>query len=48
MAGVARVLAHVHSPIDIVGAVAMAAVAAAVGWLVARLIFERRSRAAVS
>jgi len=47
-AGVARVLAHVHSPIDIVGAVAMAAVAAAVGWLVARLIFERRSRAAVS
>ena len=48
VAGVARVLAHVHSPIDIVGAVAIAAVAAAVGWLVARWIFERRRRAATS
>jgi len=46
-AGVARVLAHVHSPVDIVGAVAIAAVAAAVGWLVARWVFARR-RAAVS
>ncbi len=44
-AGVARVLAHVHSPIDIVAAVAMAAVAAAVGWLVARWVFERRRAA---
>jgi undecaprenyl-diphosphatase len=48
VAGVARVLAHVHSPIDIVGAAAIAAVAAAVGWLVARWIFERRRRAATS
>ena len=48
VAGVARVLAHVHSPIDIVGAVAIAAVAAAVGWLVTRWIFERRSRAVAS
>ena len=48
VAGVARVIAHVHSPIDIVGAVAIAAVAAAVGWLVARWIFERRRRAATS
>ena len=45
-AGLARVLADVHSPIDVVGAAAMAAVAAAVGWLVTRWIFERRSRAA--
>ena len=48
VAGLARVLAHVHSPIDIVGATAMAAVAAAVGWLIARWILEQRSRAAVS
>ena len=48
VAGLARVLAHVHSPIDIVGATAMAAVAAAVGWLVARWIFARRARAAAS
>lgn len=45
-AGVARVLADVHSPVDIVGAAAMAAVAAAVGWFAARWILERRSRAA--
>lgn len=41
LAGVARVLAHVHSPVDILGAVAMAAVAAAVGWLLARWLFGR-------
>lgn len=41
LAGVARVLSHVHSPIDILGAVAMAAVAAAVGWLLTRWIFAR-------
>jgi undecaprenyl-diphosphatase len=45
-AGVARVIAHVHSPIDVVGAAAIATVAAAVGWLVARWIFEHRRAAA--
>ncbi len=35
VAAVARVLAHVHSPVDILGAVAMAAVAAVVAHYVA-------------
>ena len=45
LAGVARVRAHVHSPIDIVGAVAMAIVAAALGYLVtqyAQSVMRRR------
>ena len=41
LAGVARVLAHVHSPIDLVAAVAIALAAAAVGWVLARWIVAR-------
>jgi undecaprenyl-diphosphatase len=41
LAGVARVLAHVHSPLDIVGAVLIGAAAAAVGWLLARWLVAR-------
>ncbi len=46
LAGVARILAHVHSPIDILGAVAMAAAAAATAhpvaiWVVRRLPMTR-------
>jgi membrane-associated phospholipid phosphatase len=41
LAGAARVLAHVHSPVDILGAVAIAAVAAALGWLVAPWVVRR-------
>jgi len=36
LAGAARVLAHVHSPVGILAAVAMAAVAATVAWLLTR------------
>jgi undecaprenyl-diphosphatase len=45
-AGFARVLAHVHSPVDIVGAVAIGAGAAAIGWLLARRLVARRPRLA--
>ncbi len=48
LAGGARVLAHVHSPIDIVGAVVIAAVAAAVGGLAARWVSARWPRLAGS
>jgi undecaprenyl-diphosphatase len=48
VAGAARVLAHVHSPIDIVGAVAIAAFAAVVGWWVARLTIARWPHLAAS
>ena len=41
LAGVARVLAHVHSPIDIAGAVAIAALAALAGWLFGRWAVAR-------
>jgi undecaprenyl-diphosphatase len=41
LAGVARVLAHVHSPLDIAGAVVIGGVAAAAGWLLARWIVAR-------
>ena len=44
VAGVARVLAHVHSPIDLLAAVLMAAAAAAVGWLVVRWAFAHVPR----
>ena len=42
-AGVARVLAHVHSPIDIAGAIAMAAVAAVAAHALARWALSRRT-----
>lgn len=41
LAGVARVLAHVHSPMDIAAAVVIGAVAAALGWLVAGWVMRR-------
>jgi undecaprenyl-diphosphatase len=41
LAGVARVLAHVHSPLDIAGAVVIGASAAAVGWLLAKWMVAR-------
>jgi len=41
LAGAARVLAHVHSPVDILGAVAMAAFAAAFAWVLTRWMFAR-------
>jgi len=41
LAGVARVLAHVHSPLDIAGAVVIGAAAAAVGWLLAKWMVAR-------
>jgi undecaprenyl-diphosphatase len=41
LAGAARVLAHVHSPVDIAAGVVIGAVAAAVGWLLARWIVGR-------
>lgn len=46
LSGVARMLAHVHSPIDIVGAVAIAGLAAALAhpvamWVVRRLPMAR-------
>jgi undecaprenyl-diphosphatase len=46
LAGVARVAAHVHSPLDIAAAVLMAAAAAAVGWLAARWTFAHVTRLA--
>jgi membrane-associated phospholipid phosphatase len=42
-AGIARVLAHVHSPIDIAGAIAMAAVAALAAHALARWALSRRT-----
>ena len=48
LAGAARVLAHVHSPVDIPGALAMAAVAATVAWLLTRWILARFPRPADS
>jgi undecaprenyl-diphosphatase len=36
LAGAARVMAHVHSPVDIAGAVVIAALAAGTGWFLAR------------
>jgi len=41
LAAAARVLAHVHTPLDIAGAVVIGAVAAAAGWLLARWIVAR-------
>ena len=41
LAGAARLLAHVHSPADIAGAVVIGAAAAAVGWLLARWMVAR-------
>ncbi len=41
LAGLARVLAHVHSPLDIVGAVVIGAATAAVGWLLAKWVVAR-------
>lgn len=41
LAGLARVLAHVHSPVDIAAAVVIGAAAAAVGWLLAKWMVAR-------
>ena len=41
LAGLARVLAHVHSPLDIAAAVVIGAAAAAVGWLLAKWMVAR-------
>ena len=46
LAGAARVLAHVHSPVGILAAVAMAAVAATVACLLTRWILARFPRPA--
>jgi len=43
LCGAARVAAHVHSPVDIAGAVAIAAVAALAGWVLMRWVLARWS-----